>query len=181
MLTRNYYIGQACNAIRPNTVPASMSFRTSNGAYTTDANINYKALFLIPSSITLEPPGSYYYDTNATHLMFGNSEADENIDDYTIQKILTNISSTAGAISTPVYDAVKNTVTVSRRFVILNNGETATITEFGLFSSCCIAWPSLIYRKKLDEPFTINSGETVNFDISVEYQMPVEFTPYIPG
>lgn len=179
MLTRNYYIGQMCVASRPNNIPASMSFRTPNGSYTTNVNINYAVLFLIPSTLTNSIPTSY--DKSATWLVFGDNTSEESVDDYTIQNSLQNVSSTTGAISTPIYDASKNTVTISRRFVLLNNGDTKTITEFGLFSCCCLSTPALIYRKKLDEPFTINSGETVNFDISVEYQMPVEFTPYIPG
>ena len=120
-------------------------------------------------------PGIVMFNYNSYGLCFGTNDAEESINDYTIS-LIPKISSTTGSIS---YNVDKNNklFTCTKRF-ILNNTRTEDITikEFGVFGRT--GGQSTLFFRKVIEPFTIASGETVNFDLTFTYQLPNEYEPY---
>ena len=178
MLTRNYYVLAALQCFH-GPLPASLSVREPNGSYrkiTLSDNYNYWGL--LPSSIS----NSEYSAYKAIGLIFGDNSAEETFDDYTAG-VISNLTSTIGTYYEPTYNEDGNTYTVTRRYVLTNNTtKDITIENFAIFNTFNeYNRGVVVYRKKLDTPFTIAVNETVNFDLTVTYEMTADFTPYVPA
>ena len=185
MITRNYYASMCATAIVDGEGPASLSIRDISGKYLIPENNQVLGggsqgsrpnLSLMPKQVS-----------NSVGLCFGTSDAEESVEDYTLS--FANFGSVAGAYQQPVYNAENNNYTITRRFVLSNTTASAiTVKEFGILGLMSADYTYgttqaniLLYRKKLDNEFTIEANETVNFDLTVTYNMPVEYAPYVPA
>lgn len=167
MLTTNFYVGrylQCCNYVGGASL---LNIKNDNGVIATPYIYGDISTTLIPGGVSDSPARNV--------LMFGTNDAEETKQDYRITSIGNVLTSTVGAYTISVNN---KQLTVSRRFIINNKTSDAhTIKEFGVFQpiggDVC-----LIYRGVIED-FTIEANETVNFDLTVTYDLPSDFEPYM--
>lgn len=181
MITSNYYAYMASlNAQNASAnIPNALRVKDINGTlHKTQGSggTSYRACALLPTVCSNNPSAS-----EAT-LCFGLDDTAETITDYKIS-FAPRMTYTVGS-ETLNYDASNKKLTASRRFIINNNTSSAvTIKEYGVFGRAYTGSSSttayiLLYRSVLQEPFTLEAGETVNFDLTMVYELPIDYTQY---
>lgn len=169
MLTSNFYIGRFLQTCRYAGGASILQVKNFAGGIATVTPTASTYTRLIPENV------SNAASPESGSLMFGTNDAEESVIDYTISPVGRVFTSTLGSYTISTQD---KKIIVSRRYIINNNKSSPfTIKEFGIFetiggSGC------LIYRSVI-EPFTIEANETVNFDLTLEYDMPAEFEPFV--
>lgn len=167
MLTANYYSALFFQLTdrKANTIPA-LVFKNYDGTISHGNIDGNTKINLFPRSI--------YSSMTSDSLIFGSNDTPENILDYTLTPV-GGFSFTTGGI-TWSYDEENKRATGTRRYIINNTRSTPTIIkEFGITATAGNNG-ILIYRGVTD--FTIEAGETVNFDLTVTYELPADFEPY---
>lgn len=166
MLTRNYYLALlVANVYGSNfTNNTELRFRHVNGVTVNfNTNANYE-LSLLPAYVRSA--------VTSNGLIFGSNNAEATIDDYTISPL--SFTATSGGITQNI-DTQNKKIYVTRRYVINNASNVEkTINEFGVIGVLS-SYQSLIFRNTV-EPFTIAPNETVNFDLTLEYDFPIDMT-----
>lgn len=178
MLTRNFYVSLCAISMLPTNASSgqSLSVRIPSGNYGVLYGSGSGSGTQLATQLSLVP--SYL-----NNLRFGTNDADESSSDYNIAEV--TLTKSMSSTPTPSYDESTKRCTLTQRYV-LNNSQSSSVTikEFGVYSYVKTATNSLssvlIYRKKLDESFILQPNETVNFDLTVIYEMPSEYEPYSP-
>ena len=185
MLTSNYYALLTNLASFGGRNLSDSKIRVNNGSVVQFINYNdtgYNAsenLYRTNVACLLPPYITQLMTKNC--VVFGSSLEPETINDYKVTPLLQNMTYSVGGISVN-YDADNKKYVVTRRYIINNtSGSAQTITEYGIFGSYQTGSTNsaecLLYRELLSEPFTIDINETVNFDLTLTYDLPAEYVP----
>ena len=185
MLTSNYYAILTNLASCGTRMLTSSKIRKIGGSVTqfynmtTTGVIGTEYLYRANHACLLPPEMSQ----TMTHdrVVFGTSLEPETIHDYKVTPLLSSMTFSVGGISVS-YNEENKKYTITRRYIINNTtGSQQTITEYGIFgmyqSDSYSGTECLIYRELLSEPFTIDVNETVNFDLTLTYDLPAEYIP----
>lgn len=187
MLTANYYSLLTYLASLAGSALTSCKIRTTGGSVQSLFNIASQS----PSTSMARYANEYnnvnllplYVSTGMSEmsLCFGTSREPETFNDYKVTSLLQSMTYSIGGV-TAVYDNETKKYTVTRRYIINNtSGTEQTITEYGIFGAYQVSSSNssacLIYRELLSEPFTIAVNETVNFDLTLTYDLPAEYVP----
>lgn len=166
MLTRNFYIGLLYSVLNGSQMINNDELRLQN----TNGSIRN---FESGSSVNISLLSAYVRNNvNDAGLVFGSNNAAESIDDYTISAL--SFTASAGGVSHTI-DTENKKVYVTRRYILNNTSSEKTINEFGVIGYFGSSGANLMLRNVI-EPFTIAPNETVNFDLTLEYDFPVDMT-----
>lgn len=169
MLTSNFYIGRFLQTCRYVGGASLLQVKNYGGNIATVTPTATTDTRLIPEGVSNSTSPS------AGYLMFGTNDAEESITDYTLSLVGRTFTSTLGSYTINTQD---KKIIVSRRYIINNNiSSPFTIKEFGIFEA--IGGQSCLIYRGVIEAFTIEANETVNFDLTLEYDMPAEFESFV--
>lgn len=166
MLTRNFYLGLLCSVLSGTKIINTDELRLKN---TNGSIVNFESGSNVSASLL---PSGVRNNVNDGGIVFGSNNAAESIDDYTISAL--SFTATAGGVSHTI-DPENKKIYVTRRYILNNTSSEKTIKEFGVIGYLGVNGVNLLLRNVI-EPFTIAPNETVNFDLTLEYDFPVDMT-----
>lgn len=180
MLLTNFYNIIALTSFGYRYKPAQLAVKTANGGTQLGGLDLYYAgktsFSILPSKIITNINNA---NSGDSCLLFSDDTSDVNINDFTTSSIST-ISGSLGA-STTTYDNETKTYTITQRYAVSNTSSNSiTINSYAFVSGLQLSgtWTSMMtFREKLNEPFVLSGGETVNFDLTAVYNMPINYIP----